>query len=183
MQGLRRGRDGSGIQRLVGFVGFWLCAGFHVPLFHYDFLEGFLACRRDDLVDGGEGLILVVDGDLLDGFWRRRGGFGEIERGDLEAVEEEAGAFGVEAATGNALQDESDAGLDGGTVFGQGQLEGGEDVAVSGRRFWAAGGVVVVAEVLVAERFAAAAVSVGEDVAALEVLDFGVWHGWGPSPP
>jgi hypothetical protein len=83
----------------------------------------------------------------------------------------------------DALEDDADGGLDGGTVLGQGELEAGVGVAVEvGRGFGAAGGVVVVAEVLVAEAFAAAAVSVGEDVAALEVLDFGVWHVWGPSP-
>jgi hypothetical protein len=46
------------------------------------------------------------------------------------------------------------------------------------------GGVVVVAEVFSAEAWAAAAVAVGEDVAAL--ILFGGWrrvlHGWGPSP-
>jgi len=42
----------------------------------------------------------------------------------------------------------------------------------------AAGGVVVVAELLAAQAFAAAAVAVGEDVAALEVPGFGlVRHG------
>ena len=46
------------------------------------------------------------------------------------------------------------------------------------------GGVVVVAEVFSAQAGAAAAMAVGEDVAALVL--FGVWcgvlHGWGPSP-
>ena len=37
--------------------------------------------------------------------------------------------------------------------------------------------VVVVAEIFFAETFTAATVSVGEDVAALEVLDVRGWHG------
>jgi hypothetical protein len=44
--------------------------------------------------------------------------FGEVEAGDLEAVEEEACSFGVEVVAGYALQDHSDGGLDGGAVFG-----------------------------------------------------------------
>ena len=45
---------------------------------------------------------------------------------------------------------------------------------MAGARGGAAGGVVVVAEVLAAEALAAAAVAVGEDVSALEVLGFGL---------
>jgi hypothetical protein len=115
-------------------------------------------------------------------------GFGEVEAGDLEAVEEEAGAAGVDFVGGDALQDFSDGGLDGGTVFGERQIEGG---AAASALFWvgdrAAGGVVVVAELFVAQAGAAAAVAVGEDVAALEALwcvgaglDDCVWH---VSPP
>ena len=48
---------------------------------------------------------------------------------------------------------------------------------------WAAGRVVVVAEVFVAEALASAAVAVGEDVPALVVFGLDLWHEWGPPPP
>jgi hypothetical protein len=44
--------------------------------------------------------------------------FGEVEAGDLEAVEEEAGAAGVDVVSGDALENLADGGLDGGAVFG-----------------------------------------------------------------
>jgi hypothetical protein len=44
--------------------------------------------------------------------------FGEVEAGDLQAVEEQAGSFRVEVIAGDALEDHSDGGLDGGAVFG-----------------------------------------------------------------
>jgi hypothetical protein len=66
------------------------------------------------------------------------------------------------------LEDFSDGGLDGGAVFWQWQVEGGTAAAalfwVSD---WLACGVVVVAELFLAEAWAGAAASVGEDVAAL----------------
>ena len=40
--------------------------------------------------------------------------FGEVEAGDLEAVEEEAGAAGVDVVGGDALEDLADGVLDGG---------------------------------------------------------------------
>ncbi len=46
--------------------------------------------------------------------------FGEVEAGDLEAVEEEAGATGVDVVGGDALEDLADGVLDGGSVFGEG---------------------------------------------------------------
>jgi hypothetical protein len=99
------------------------------------------------------------------------GWFGEVEAGDLEAVEEQAGAAGVDVVGGDALQDFSDGGLDGGAVFGEGQVEGGAAAAaLAWVRDGFAGGVVVVAELLLAEAWAGAAVSVGEDVAALVLL-------------
>jgi len=68
-----------------------------------------------------------VDGDLFDqvglfallvalvavGF-----GFGEVEAGDLEAVEEEPRAAGIDLVGGDALEDLADGELDGGLVFG-----------------------------------------------------------------
>jgi hypothetical protein len=103
-----------------------------------------------------------------------RGGFGEVEAGDLEAVEEQSGAAWVEVVGGDALEDFSDGELDGGAVLGVGEVEGAEAGFALGWVFdGSAGGVVEVAELLVAEAGAAAAVSVGEDVAALEA-GFGV---------
>jgi hypothetical protein len=113
------------------------------------------------------------------------GGFGEVEAGDLEAVEEQAGAAGIDVVGGDAAEDFADGLLDGGAVFGQGKVEGGAAASALlrvGDGF--SGGVVVVAEVFSAEAGAAAAVAVGEDVSALVL--FGGWcgflHGWGPSP-
>jgi len=45
---------------------------------------------------------------------------GQVEAGDLEAVEEQAGALGVDLVGGDALQDLADGGLDGAAVFGEG---------------------------------------------------------------
>ena len=91
------------------------------------------------------------------------------------------GAFGVDLVAGDAAEDFADGELDGGAVFGHGEVEVG---LVGSALVWvlhrAAGGVVVVAEVFVTEAWAAAAVAVGEDVAALVAFWFG--HGvppWG----
>ena len=95
-------------------------------------------------------------------------GFGEVGAGDLEAVEEEAGAAGVDVVGGDALEDLADGGLDGGAVFGEREVKGGAATAAAAWvGYGLAGGVVVVAEVLPAEAWAGAAASVGEDVAAL----------------
>ena len=80
---------------------------------------GDFGARSDD-AEGG------VDGDLFYGFglfdFLAAGlgglGFGEVEAGDLEAIEEEAGAAWVDVVGGDALEDFADGGLDGGTVFG-----------------------------------------------------------------
>jgi hypothetical protein len=101
-------------------------------------------------------------------------GFGEVEAGDLEAVEEEAGAARVDVVGGDALQDLPDGVLNGGSVFRERQVEGGAAAAaLAWVRDGFAGGVVVVAEVFSAEAWAGAAVAVGEDVAALVLLGFG----------
>jgi hypothetical protein len=123
-----------------------------------------------------------VVGDLFD---LRRGAdvfgilTGKVGAGDLEAVEEQARSFGVDLVVGDAEKDLADGELDGSAVFGQREVE---SVAVfAGARVWrgAAGGVVVVAEVFSAERWAAAATAFGEDVTALEALGF-VLHGSTP---
>ena len=110
--------------------------------------------------------------------------FGEVEAGDLEAVEEEACAARIDFVGGDALEDFADGGLDGAAVFGDRDVEFGLfGAAVSGVSGGAAGGVVVVAEFFVVQAGAAAAVAVGKDVAALEALgcfgsgfDDGVLH-------
>ncbi len=172
---------GSGT-RQVRFVGRWLRgeAGLGEAGGN-GFLEGFgeglgLAGL------GGDGTVGRVVYDVGDGVGAGR--VADVGRqvggGDLQAVEEEAGAFGVEAAGGEAVQDQPDGGLDGAAIVDQGHVEEGECVAqLAG--FGRAGGVVVVAEGLVAEAFAAAAVAVGEDVAALEGSGFG--HDSGLLPP
>ena len=132
-----------------------------------------------------------IDGDFFYGFGCGCGfalGLGEVEAGDLEAVEEEAGAAGVDFVGGDALEDLAYGGLDGGSIFWEGQVEGGAAAAALfrvGDGF--SGGVVVVTEFFVVQAGAAAAVAVGEDVAALEAfwcvgagVDDGVWH---VSPP
>jgi hypothetical protein len=71
------------------------------------------------------------------------------------------------------LQDDADGGLDCAAVFREGEVEAGlfaEALAWG----WFAGGVVVVAEGLSAEADAAAAVAVGEDVAALVTFGLGL---------
>ncbi|MBB5345333.1 hypothetical protein [Tunturibacter empetritectus] len=68
--------------------------------------------------------------------------------------------------------------MDGGAVLGQGQIEGGAAGAAAGSGDGLAGGVVVVAELFAAEAWAAAAMAVGEDVAALVALGLDVvWVG------
>ena len=163
--------EGSGL-REVGIRGEFLDE--LVPFLHADFIDGFRAVG--DVEDGRQGAVSFVLDDLLDGFGGDCGGFGQVDAGDLKGVEEQAGAFGVEIAVGDALGDERDGTLDGGTVLERGEIEVGVDVGVGGERLGLARGVVVEAEGLAAEAFAAAAVAVGENVAALEVLNVWLWH-------
>ena len=138
----------------------------------------------------GEGAEDGVEGELVDDESGGRGGepgVREVGGGDLETVEEEAGAFGVDVVGGEAAEDLADGELDGGAVLGQGEVKGGAAGSASLRPGdGAAGAVVEVAEGVVAEGRAAAAAAVGVDVAALEADDGGVdevWHEvWGPHP-
>jgi hypothetical protein len=116
---------------------------------------------EDDVFDGVDGLV-----------------FGEVHGGDLETVEEEAGAAGVECVGGDALEDFADGVLDGGAVFGDGEGEGPAAAAGFEVDDGLAVGVVVVAEGLEAEAGGVATATVGEDVAALQWGGFG--HGWPP---
>jgi hypothetical protein len=128
---------------------------------------------------------------------------GQIERGDLQAVEHEAGAAWLDDVAGEAAEDFADAGLDGGAVFGEREVEVGAEPGAAAGPGCGAAGVVIEAEVFAAEAEGAAAMAVGEDVAALEALDsfegfggFGLGgfgldgfgldvcgHGWGGSHP
>ena len=137
----------------------------------------------------GEDAQLGVGGDLFDDFDRFgfgvavSRGFGEVETGDLEAVEEKAGAPGVDVVGGDAAENFADRVLDRGAVFGQRQVEGGAAaLALMRVSDGFSGGVVVVAEVFSTQARAAAAVAVSEDMAALVLFGcFGcVLHG--PSP-
>ncbi len=112
---------------------------------------------------------LVVD-DLVDhGSW---GGFGllagQVHAGDLQAVEEQAGAARVDVVGGDALQDLAEGELESGAVVWPGEVEGAETgLASGGVLYRLAVGVVEVAELLVAEARAAAAAACSKDVAAL----------------
>jgi hypothetical protein len=120
-----------------------------------------------------------MGGGLFDEFGLGGLGFGKVEAGDLETVEEEASAAGVDVVGGDALEDLADDKLNAGPVveIWKRDLEGGA-AAPAGARVGGgfAGGVVVEAEVFSAEAGAAATVAVGEDVAALKTFGcFGLW--------
>jgi hypothetical protein len=110
---------------------------------------------------------------------------GEEVAGDLEAVEELTGAFGVEIVGGDAGEDLAEGELDGGAVFEDGDGEGFLGVVGiawdAGVGRGAARGVVVVAEGLVAQAGAAAAAAVGVEVAADEAggVEWGLRVGLG----
>jgi hypothetical protein len=138
-----------------GFDGFVVLGGWG---------EGAVDGVVDELGDGLLGVLFGV-------------GFGEIEAGDLEAVEEEAGAAGIDLVGGDAAEDFADGELEAGAfgeIAGVGEGEGGLTAAAAGRVLdGAAGGVVEVAEVFGAECGRGAAAAVGEDVAALEARGLG----------
>jgi len=92
---------------------------------------------------------------------------GQSAAGGVEAVEEEAGALGVDLVGGDEGEDLGEGELDAGEVVDVGHFEfvgGGMDSSVA--RAGAAGGVVVVAELLAAQGGGAATASGGVDVAA-----------------
>jgi hypothetical protein len=109
--------------------------------------------------------------------------FGKVEACDLEAVEEQTGTAGIDLVGGDTLKDLADGGLNGGAVLRQRECEGRATSAALARVVdRLACCVVVVAEVLSAQAWAGAAVSIGEDVSALVLLCgwCGVLHGLGP---
>ena len=93
---------------------------------------GALVVGVDELGGGGEGAQGGVVDDLFNcvvegvvvgvaaGL-----GLGQVEARNLEAVEEEAGAAGVDGVGGEAAEDLADTGLDSGAVLGEGEVEGG----------------------------------------------------------
>ena len=98
-------------------------------------------------------------------------GFGlpcfEIGGGDLEAVEEEAGAAEVDLVGGDADEDLGERALNIIAIGGRGHVEGVSAGFAVARVFDGFSGlVVVIAEIFSAEGGAAALDSVGEDVAA-----------------
>jgi hypothetical protein len=117
--------------------------------------------------------------------WGTRGGeagFAGQEAGDDAKIGDEAAGAGViEVVGGDAAEDERGGEQGGGAVLDEGEGEGlgGVEVAeLAGGGRGPTAGVVVEAEVLIAEGGGAAAVSVGEDVAA-EVAAPGVGLGFG----
>ena len=132
-----------------------------------------------ELLDAGRGserAKLRVIEDLLDeqrwlGVGRQ---FGQGDDGGLQAVEQQAGAAGVQVIGGDALQHQRDGVQDAAAVaelVGAGELEGAEaGLALGGVLDGAACGVVLVAELLPAQAGRGAAVSVGKDVAAAEAV-------------
>ncbi len=185
-------REGRGGSRLTGDAvcraadfGAGLRPGSCTQVFEEGFDERRLAAgrsgdKRSGQGDGPEG---GVDGELF--HWRLGGSVAclaarllarlrEVGGGDLERIEEEAGAARVNVVGGDAAEDLADGELDGGAVLGQGEIEGGVAGAPAlGLCDGLAGGVVEVAEGLATEAGRAAAAAVGVDVAAALALGLG----------
>ena len=139
--------------------------------------EAFLLDGFGDFGAGCYGAECGIVSELVDevagvGFGFAGGAAGQVVAGDLEAVEEQAGAAGVDGFVGDAVEDFADRELDGGAVFGQGEVEFGANFAADAGG-GDAGGLVEVAEILLAEGGGLAAVAVGEDVAAEVFGGFG----------
>jgi len=93
---------------------------------------------------------------------------GDIGGGNLQAVEEKAGLLGIDARTGEGVEDLGESQLDRGAIFKDGELEG----RVFGLGFGFGEVVHAGMEVAVgrtAERSGAALVSAGHDVATFRV--------------
>lgn len=132
----------------------------------------------DQFLDGRDEAVGLVVDEFFDGArcgcgtcvprWARL--FGHEGDEDLQVVEQASGALVVEVVGGDAGEDLRGDGEGGGAVLDDGELEGlvGVEVAeLADGRFGAAGGVVEVAELLVAQGGRPALVSGGVDVAAL----------------
>ncbi len=162
------------------------------PLLFEDLLKGLLAFGGGVFLARGDGAERGIESDVFDGFGGRCGGSsGQVAGCDLERVEDKGSAAAVDAVGGDALDDLADRELDCAAVFGCGHGECLLAAAALGEVLdGAAGFVVEVAEVLVAEGDAAAAVASGVDVTALKAAFVGgddLWsgfeHGEGPLPP
>ncbi len=134
--------------------------------------------------DRGDGAVDGVEDELFD----RCGalGFGvllcgrQVAGGDLQAVEEQSGAFGVEVVGGEAGEDFGDGELDGGSVFEVSDRKRGLFGAAFAKVFHRAAVVVVkIAEIFFLECGRAAATAGGEDVTALEAGIYSGGHAWG----
>jgi hypothetical protein len=147
--GLKR-REGGGFGWWSGFRGAGLVLG-HSEELGDDAGAGFF-----DFDSGREGAVGGVEGDLFDGLDLGCGpaaglGFGEIQAGDLETVEEQAGAAGVDVVGCDAAEDFADRVLDGAAVFGLRDAKGrAATAALAGVLDRLAGGVVVVAKFFLA---------------------------------
>jgi hypothetical protein len=129
--------------KVLGFVFF--------PLAHEDLLEVEGLCGLDELGAGGEVTVIRVFDELLDGDLGGLRGEGfalarEVESGDLEAVEEQAGAARVDLVEGDAAEGLGDGDLDGASVLNEGEGEGGAaGLSLGWVPNWDAGGVVEMA--------------------------------------
>jgi hypothetical protein len=123
---------------------------------------------EDDLVD--EVWVSNAGGGCGLGGWPGAGIGKELGK-HLKHVHDAAGASDVEIVGGDAGDDLRGDGEGGGAVLDDGELErlGGVEIAhFSGTGFGASGGVVVIAEELVAESWRAALASRGVDVTAAD---------------
>ena len=128
------------------------------------FLDELGFCEVEAFGGGFEGA------DGVGGFGAEAGG---VVAGELEAVEEGGGSFGLEAAGGEGVDDAGEGELDGFSVFEGGELDvlAGDEVAAGG--LGVAVGFVAVVEAVVevapllgSEGWGFAARSVGSNVAA-----------------
>jgi len=109
---------------------------------------------------------------------------GQVEAGDLQAVEKKASAARVNGVGGNALEHLANAVLDGAAVLGQGQVKGFAAAFALGELFGfgrRASGVMEVAEFLAAQARAAATAAIDVDATALVTCWFRCAHS-GPLP-
>ena len=106
--------------------GGWLLGSSLGPFFEHELGGAFWFLVGGEFGDWSQRAVGWVLGDFFDGGlgFGFGVGFGEVLAGDLEAVEQEAGSFGVEIVGGQALEDFADGVLDGGAVFGEWDLEG-----------------------------------------------------------
>jgi len=165
---------GFGLNLVDGVVG-ELAVEVFEELLGYGFFAGlFVAFAARG--DGAEGWVFY---DFFDHFGGLGGGvgLGEIEAGDLQAVEEQTRAARVDFVGRDALQDLRNGGLDGRTVFevGENELLAVELAVLDFLNWdWAARIVVVVAKFFSAKAERAATEAVGEDVAAVKAHRFRV---------